>query len=164
MLAKQFWAEMTWPDFQSSDMAEVIAVLFVDLDRFKVVNDRHGHDVGDLLLKSVAARLQVCVRSGDTICRMGGDEFAVILEGADSTSSARRVAGRILEACAQPFVIADHTLRISASVGVAVYPENGHDAMRLLKSADVAMYRAKKAGGNRACGNEGALRIGEMAA
>jgi diguanylate cyclase (GGDEF)-like protein/PAS domain S-box-containing protein len=123
---------------------EGIALLFIDLDGFKPINDTYGHDVGDLVLKSVAERLQGCVRSSDSLCRLGGDEFVVIIEGADSANDAERVAARIVEACGRPFAIREHTLRLSASVGIAVRGVDGDDAASLLKSADRAMYTAKE--------------------
>jgi diguanylate cyclase (GGDEF)-like protein len=122
-------------------------VLFVDLDRFKVVNDSLGHAAGDALLGAVAERLRTVVRAGETVARLGGDEFAVLLEGEGaSTEHAVRVARRIGGALREPFVVADHELTISASIGIA----SGRDAAPdLLRDADVAMYRAKSSGKGR---------------
>ena len=124
------------------------ALLFVDLDTFKSVNDAFGHDHGDQLLKILGRRLQSCVRTEDMLCRFGGDEFAIILEGEGAAADAARVARRVLAACAQPFGVGEDVLRISASIGIAVCPDHGDDVPTLLKSADAAMYAAKRSGGN----------------
>ena len=125
-----------------------LAVMFMDLDGFKGVNDTYGHDVGDLLLREVARRLCTCVRASDTIGRFGGDEFAIVLEDADLPEDAVRIGERIVAAFAAPFILNGHSVRSTASIGVALYPQNGADAMTLLKNADVAMYQAKRAGRN----------------
>ena len=122
---------------------ERAALLFVDLDGFKAINDTVGHDAGDLLLQRVAMRLQQNVRSGDSLCRLGGDEFTVILEGGDPMSDGVRLARRIVDACSQPFSIGEHTLRLSASVGIALQGRHGDDSRALLKNADRAMYANK---------------------
>jgi diguanylate cyclase (GGDEF)-like protein len=122
--------------------------MFMDLDGFKGVNDTFGHDVGDLLLREVARRLGGCVRASDTIGRFGGDEFAIILEDAELPGDAARIGERIVAACAAPFMLDGRRVRSTASIGVALYPQHGADAMTLLKNADVAMYRAKRAGSN----------------
>lgn len=127
-----------------------IALMFLDLDKFKPVNDELGHDVGDLLLKDVAKRLQNCVRESDTVSRIGGDEFVVLLPAIEAEQDAMLVADKILYALNQPFELADHSIGISASIGVAVYPEQGSDERTLTKSADIAMYNAKKGGRNNA--------------
>ena len=124
-----------------------LAVLFLDLDRFKEVNDAFGHDAGDTLLEQVAARLQALVRTEDTVCRLGGDEFVLLLSEADQ-EGALRVADKVLAAFRQPFVVAGHALNATASVGIALYPHDGADFAELLKNADVALYRAKHAGRN----------------
>jgi len=125
-----------------------VALLFVDLDRFKTVNDSLGHPVGDLLLQEAAQRLRRCVREMDTVSRQGGDEFLVVLTELRETDAVTRVAEAILASLAQPFLLDGHEVAISASVGIAVYPEDGRDFDGLLKRADVAMYHAKEAGRN----------------
>ena len=124
-----------------------IALMFIDLDKFKPVNDTLGHHVGDLLLKEVATRLQDCLRESDTVARVGGDEFVVLLPRIEVEQDATVVAEKILQALNQPFVLEGHVIHISASIGVASYPEHGADHEQLMNSADRAMYRAKKAGG-----------------
>ncbi len=124
-----------------------LAVLMLDLDRFKEVNDAFGHGAGDTLLAQVAARLQALVRAEDTVCRLGGDEFVLLLPEADQ-DGALRVADKVLAALRQPLVVAEHTLNATASVGIALYPHDGADFAELLKNADVALYRAKHAGRN----------------
>ncbi len=124
-----------------------LALMFIDLDKFKPVNDTLGHDVGDLLLKEVAKRLQNCLRESDTVARMGGDEFVVLLPLVAQEANALLVAQKILAALTEPFALAGHKLHISASIGVAIYPEHGKGEEQLLKSADYAMYQAKERGG-----------------
>ncbi len=126
----------------------MIAVLFVDLDRFKVINDTLGHDAGDQLLQQVAGRLRSCLREGDTIARQGGDEFVVLVEDMVDAGQAVGVAQKILENVAQPYVVSEQEFHVTASVGVSVYPEDASDVQALLKNADMAMYRAKDAGKN----------------
>jgi len=125
-----------------------VALLFVDLDRFKKINDNLGHDYGNQLLRQVAGRLLNVVRAGDTVARMGGDEFNLLLPGLASDSDAAMVAAKVVEALQAPFQIREHQLFVSASVGIAVYPADGLRHESLLKHADIAMYRAKAAGGN----------------
>ncbi|MTJ83658.1 MAG: GGDEF domain-containing protein [Telmatospirillum sp.] len=129
--------------------AEHVALMFVDLDRFKPVNDTHGHGVGDLLLKEVADRMRGCVRDSDTVARIGGDEFVVLLPAVGSSADALQVAEKIRAALCHDFLLAGERLLISASIGVALFPENGVDAIELSKNADDAMYRAKQQGRNR---------------
>jgi diguanylate cyclase (GGDEF)-like protein/PAS domain S-box-containing protein len=128
-----------------------IAILYLDLDRFKVVNDSLGHAKGDALLKSVAARLKVSVRESDTVARLGGDEFAIILNGIDGPAAAGALAQKVLVELQQPIAIDSHEVFTSASIGLCVYPEDGADGECLLKNADIAMYRAKHSGGNQVC-------------
>ncbi|MEC5159256.1 MULTISPECIES: diguanylate cyclase domain-containing protein [unclassified Janthinobacterium] len=126
-----------------------LALLFLDLDLFKPVNDRHGHRTGDLLLKEVALRMLDCVRESDAVARIGGDEFMVLLRVVESADGAAGVAEKIRHSLGQPYVVAGHQLRISASIGVAIYPGHGGDEIELTKHADLAMYRAKQAGHDR---------------
>ncbi|MEN9239933.1 MAG: EAL domain-containing protein, partial [Thermostichales cyanobacterium SZTDM-1c_bins_54] len=130
-----------------SDM--LLAVLFLDLDRFKTINDSLGHDVGDQLLEQVAQRLRGCLRERDTIGRWGGDEFTVLLTHLSSVDEVARTAQRILNALKPGFVVQEHELFISASVGIALFPYDGQVADTLLKHADAALYRAKERGRNR---------------
>jgi diguanylate cyclase len=123
-----------------------IALLFIDLDKFKAVNDNFGHAYGDLLLKEVAKRLRSCMRESDTACRLGGDEFVALLPDIEGKSAVQVVATKILNQLTQPFHIAGHTFDISASIGAAIYPDDGSDAKTLMKNADFAMYAAKKSG------------------
>jgi diguanylate cyclase (GGDEF)-like protein len=125
-----------------------LALMFIDLDKFKPVNDTYGHGVGDLLLKEVALRIQGCLRESDTAARIGGDEFVVLLPSIETKQDAGKVGAKILYALNQPFALAGHTLEISGSIGIAVYPEHGKDEKLLVKSADIAMYHAKKNGRN----------------
>ena len=123
-----------------------LAVMFLDLDRFKLINDTVGHVVGDQLLQGVAERLANIVREGDTVARLGGDEFTVLLPAVSGIDEACEVGRRILERLRQPWILARREFHISASVGIAMYPEDGQDAETLLRSADTAMYRAKDQG------------------
>jgi diguanylate cyclase (GGDEF)-like protein len=123
---------------------EAVGLLLLDLDRFKEVNDTLGHHNGDLLLKQVAARLSDAVREVDTAARLGGDEFAVVLPRVGSAHEATRVAERLLDALRQPVDLEGLVLDVSASIGVAVCPDHGHDAGQLLQYADIAMYAAKR--------------------
>jgi diguanylate cyclase (GGDEF)-like protein/PAS domain S-box-containing protein len=123
-----------------------LAVLFMDLDNFKVINDSLGHGIGDRLLVTVAERLRTCVRPQDTVARLGGDEFVALLEGLADADDATRVADRIMEELREPFDIDGHTLHASASIGIALETASGED---LLRAADIAMYRAKENGKGR---------------
>ncbi len=125
-----------------------VAVLFIDLDRFKHINDSLGHPVGDELLSSVARRLQACVRSSDTVSRQGGDEFLILLADVVHPHDAAVCAEKIIAALEAPHRIAGHDLRISASVGIATFPHDADDAETLLRNADFAMYQAKYSGRN----------------
>lgn len=127
---------------------QLVALLFLDLDGFKLINDTQGHDIGDLLLQTVAERLKRCLRSSDTVSRLGGDEFTVILPGIPSLPDIARVADKILTTINQPFILHGHKIRISTSIGISVYPLNGEDIETLIKNADTAMYSAKEAGKN----------------
>jgi diguanylate cyclase (GGDEF)-like protein/PAS domain S-box-containing protein len=123
-----------------------LAVLMLDLDRFKAVNDSLGHDVGDQLLKAVGKRLLSTMRKSDTVARVGGDEFVLVLPQIPQADEAAKFAQRTLDAFQEPFVCDDRQLHITTSIGVAVYPEHGKDIESLLKSADAAMYLAKEQG------------------
>src|ERR1700682_2124900 len=123
-----------------------MTVMFIDLDEFKKVNDTLGHDVGDLLLQEVALRLQKCIRLSDSVGRLGGDEFAMVLEDTQERADSVRIGERILAALASPFVLGGHPITAAASIGIAIYPKDGTEALTLLKNADVAMYKAKQAG------------------
>ena len=127
-----------------------VALLYIDLDRFKQVNDSFGHHIGDLLLCEVAARIRRCLRECDVVGRVGGDEFVVLLNAIQSPGQGMDVAERIREALSVPFDLADQRVRISTSIGVANFPAHSEDPDLLTKAADHAMYHAKKEGGNRA--------------
>jgi diguanylate cyclase (GGDEF)-like protein/PAS domain S-box-containing protein len=127
---------------------EKMAVLFLDLDRFKVINDTLGHAVGDALLTQVAERLRATMRKGDTIARMGGDEFILLLTGLERVEDAIDPAWRLLEALRPPFRVQGHALHLTASVGISLFPRDGKDPQTLLKNADVALYRVKSHGRN----------------
>jgi len=126
----------------------VVALLFLDLDRFKTINDSLGHMAGDRLLQSVAERLRHCVRDADTICRQGGDEFIIVLPEIADVEAPARVADKILRRLAEPFEVDGHMLGTSFSIGISVYPNDGVDASTLMKNADTAMYHAKENGRN----------------
>jgi len=125
------------------------ALFFIDLDRFKEINDTLGHDVGDQLLVQAANRIQQSVREPDTVARMGGDEFTVILSQISNPADTKMVVENILQKLSQPFIINDHELNISASIGVTICPHDGDSAEQLLKNADIAMYAAKNLGRGR---------------
>jgi len=126
----------------------LVAVMLLDLDRFKVINDGLGHDAGDALLKIVAQRLAACVRSVDTVARLGGDEFVVIMTDMDSEHDAVPLAHKLLDQISRPMTIADREIVANASLGMAIYPKDAKQAAVLLKNADVAMYHAKELGRN----------------
>ena len=136
------------------------AVLFIDLDAFKPVNDTLGHGVGDELLRLTARRLESVVRESDTVCRYGGDEFLVVLAEVLQADDAQMIAEKMLTAVAAPCVIQGHALRLAASIGIALYPEDGDDATTLIGHADAAMYRIKRRGGS-ACERHLALHGAE---
>ena len=126
-----------------------LAVLFVDLDGFKEVNDRYGHDAGDALLKEIAVRLRASLREGDVIGRIGGDEFVVLIEEYPNPERLSMVARKILDTVGRPVTVRGHECRVTSSVGISTYPQDGRDSQALLRSADSAMYRAKEQGKNR---------------
>jgi diguanylate cyclase (GGDEF)-like protein/PAS domain S-box-containing protein len=123
-----------------------LAVLFLDLDRFKVINDSLGHNIGDQLLQAVAARIDACVRDSDTVARLGGDEFTILLPRLNRSEDAAPVAAKIIDAVRYPFHIEGREFFITTSIGISVYPEDGADAETLIKNADTAMYQAKELG------------------
>ena len=124
------------------------ALLFIDLDRFKVINDSLGHDAGDMLLVQIADRLRVCLRSSDVVARFGGDEFVVLVEEINERGDVERVAADVLAALARPMQLRGHECHTTASIGIAMYPSDGSDAQELTKNADMAMYLAKEDGKN----------------
>ena len=128
-----------------------VSVLFLDLDKFKLINDTLGHKVGDSLLISVASRLQACLRTGDVLARMGGDEFTVILPGHQNRKTVESIASRMIESLSRPFDIQGHRFVIGASIGLASCPSDGRDSITLLKHSDAAMYRAKQKGRRTFC-------------
>ncbi len=125
-----------------------VALMFLDLDKFKDINDTLGHHIGDLLLKAVAKRLQRCVRETDTVARLGGDEFAIILTNLDGPVGATAVAEAVIGAIADPFGLEEHEVLTSTSVGITLFPDDADDADQLLKNADLAMFRSKAEGRN----------------
>lgn len=144
--------------FQARRYQRPLAVMFLDLDNFKQVNDSLGHDVGDELLKAAAGRLTVCVRGGDTVARLGGDEFVIVLAEITDIPAAELVAEKIVRSFKEPLLIGQHDIRISTSIGIAIHPVNGgHDAQKLMKMADTALYAAKAAGRNRFLRYQGEL-------
>jgi diguanylate cyclase (GGDEF)-like protein/PAS domain S-box-containing protein len=126
----------------------IVSVIFIDLDRFKTINDTLGHEIGDLLLQQLAARFNACVREGDTVARFGGDEFVILLDDVANEGDIRSLVKKVLDAIVPTFEVNGHQLYISASIGISLYPSDGEDATTLLKHADVAMYRAKELGKN----------------
>lgn len=125
----------------------MLALMFIDLDKFKFINDTQGHDVGDMLLKAVAKRITHCVRTDDLVVRLGGDEFTILLEDIKTSAIAAKVANKICKLLAEPFTFQNKAVSAPASVGIAVFPSDGQDINTLMKHADTAMYRAKSRGG-----------------
>ncbi len=125
-----------------------LAVLFIDLDNFKTINDSFGHLAGDKLLKMISTKLKACVRETDTVSRVGGDEFVILLPDINSTEDTDRIIDRILELCNQPIKLSNHELYASMSIGIAIYPDHGKSERAILKNADIAMYKAKEKGKN----------------
>ena len=126
----------------------MVGVIFLDLDRFKLINDSLGHHAGDRLLQTVAARLKGCVRHGDTVSRQGGDEFVIVVSEVRDAEGLNAIADKLLAAVAESYDIHDQEVNITTSIGISLYPRDGDDADSLLKNADMAMYQAKAAGGN----------------
>jgi diguanylate cyclase (GGDEF)-like protein/PAS domain S-box-containing protein len=129
---------------------KLLAVMFIDLDLFKEINDLYGHETGDIVLKKVSRQLVSCVRESDTVARMGGDEFVVLLPIIDNEADAISVAEKILESIAKPIKVEKLNLHVTCSIGIAIYPQHGKDEKLLVINADMAMYQAKKAGKNQA--------------
>lgn len=127
---------------------KVTAVLFIDLDGFKVVNDTLGHDAGDYVLKQVAARLQACIRETDTVARLGGDEFLLLATALNTADDAKKIAQKVLCSLSDPILYNEQLANIGASIGIALYPDHGEDIEHLINLADDAMYQVKKSGKN----------------
>ncbi|MDD2881842.1 MAG: EAL domain-containing protein [Rhodoferax sp.] len=132
-----------------------LSLLFIDLDRFKPINDKFGHEVGDQVLQEVARRLKKSVRQGDTAARVGGDEFVIMLQGAVRAADVESIASTVLTKLGAPIIVGGHKLLVGASIGCARYPQDGGDMVTLLKHADRSMYAAKRFGGNHFCLHEG---------
>lgn len=126
-----------------------VALLFLDLDQFKAINDTLGHDIGDLLLKEIAVRLQSCIRATDTLARLGGDEFVVLLGGVQQREDCVRLAAKLMRALETPVDLAGASLHVNTSIGIALFPDDGGNIEALMKNADMALYAAKEAGKNR---------------
>ncbi|MGB0495730.1 MAG: EAL domain-containing protein [Kangiellaceae bacterium] len=126
-------------------------VMIVDLDRFKSINDNYGHDIGDLLIQTISKRIRSAIRMTDTVGRLGGDEFSILLEDAKDTQELLNIANKIKQAITPPMNLRDHEVSITTSIGIAFFPECGIDAETLLKSADIALYKAKELGRNQNC-------------
>lgn len=126
-----------------------VALMYLDIDNFKHINDSLGHAIGDQLLQSVAKRLQACVRLSDTVSRQGGDEFVVLLPEAEDEEDAAFTAKKLIKAVARPHLVADHQLHVTLSIGISLYPDDGKDVETVVMNADTAMYQAKKSGRNR---------------
>jgi len=131
---------------QANRAKHKLAVLFLDLDRFKDINDSLGHSTGDSLLKAVAERIRHCVREGDTVARFGGDEFTLMVPRVDKIEDAAKIAQKVIETLKIPFIVGDRELYVSTSIGISIYPGDGDDPETLVRNADTAMYRAKDQG------------------
>ena len=143
-----FQDRLTLALIHSQRKKQKCAILFIDLDRFKAINDTLGHNIGDKLLQGVADRLKRCVRGSDTVSRLGGDEFNVLLQEIDHAAAAVAIAQKIVASVSHPFIINNNTVQITVSIGIAMYPDDGNNVETLLKNADLAMYQAKKRGRN----------------
>jgi diguanylate cyclase len=125
-----------------------VALMYLDLDNFKDINDSLGHSVGDQLLQSAARRLEACLRHSDTVSRYGGDEFVVLLSEIEAAQDAAHAAGKLINAMAEPHVIGEHRINITLSIGIGLYPDDSDDVEAVLRNADTAMYHAKRGGRN----------------
>jgi diguanylate cyclase (GGDEF)-like protein len=134
--------------FHAHEANTGVALLYIDLDRFKQINDTYGHEVGDILLCQVAKRLNSCVKMQGMIARLGGDEFAILLEDFQGNTAIDELCRRIIEILSNPFLIFGHTCSIGVSIGISLYPSDDLDADHLLQKADSAMYAVKKTGAN----------------
>jgi len=143
-----FHQRLTQALARAQRFSKMVAILFVDLDHFKEINDTLGHDAGDRLLKQLAVRLRDCLREGDTVGRQGGDEFVVLIEDVADPSQVTQVVQKIIDTVARPFLLVAKERHVTASIGISIYPDDGHDQQTLLKNADIAMYRAKEQGRN----------------
>ncbi len=132
----------------AAERSQIMAIMFLDLDKFKEVNDTFGHSVGDLLLQTVTQRLVVCLREVDLISRWGGDEFAIILPEIRCRENVVEIAQRLIQAMQPEFILEGNRLKVTTSIGIALYPDDGLDSSTLLRSADQALYQAKKSGRN----------------
>ncbi|WP_086481492.1 putative bifunctional diguanylate cyclase/phosphodiesterase [Oceanospirillum sanctuarii] len=149
---RRFWSRFLDRALQKADRLQCsAAVLFIDLDQFKQVNDIQGHDVGDKLLQSVASRLQSALSHNETLARIGGDEFNLLIENLSDAQQAESAARRIIELFEHPFSVAEQQINISASIGITLFPDDGNDSISLTKYADLAMYKAKENGRNNFC-------------
>ena len=137
---------LTQATAQAARQHKQVGLLFLDLDQFKRVNDRLGHAAGDKVLQEVAERLSACIRSCDTVCRYGGDEFVIMLPEIDARACAEAVARKIRKCLAFPYVFDDQAFVLTASIGIAIYRADGRDVSELIKEADSAMYLAKACG------------------
>ncbi|GKT11415.1 MAG: hypothetical protein ISEC1_P0379 [Thiomicrorhabdus sp.] len=134
--------------FHATRNKTILSVMFLDLDRFKIINDTLGHDTGDLVLKKVAKRLRKVLRASDTIARLGGDEFAILFENIDDLDSTKTIALNLVNTLSKPIITGQHELHVTTSIGISSFPTDGYDANSLLKNADIAMYQAKNLGKN----------------
>jgi len=145
---KLFQERLTQEIARAKRKNEIVALMFLDLDGFKIINDTYGHEIGDQVLCEVAQRLEIVKRESDTASRIGGDEFTILVSGMNTTEDILKIAQRVLDAIREPITIDGHTLSISASLGISFHPVNGTDPETLIKRADEAMYAAKSSGKN----------------
>jgi diguanylate cyclase (GGDEF)-like protein/PAS domain S-box-containing protein len=144
-----FGDRLTQAMAQADRNGQKVAIIYVDLDRFKHINDFLGHHIGDLLLQEIAERLKSCTRKSDTLARMGGDEFMLVLAGISNREDASSTGQRLIEVLKEPVLVENHEMHMSASIGISIFPDDGEDGVTLQRKADIAMYCAKNSGGNR---------------